>query len=37
MAAMSTAYQTWDAEESFDDYLVRLRTCLQRARPAAGA
>jgi AcrR family transcriptional regulator len=36
MAATSTAYQTWGAEESFDDYLVRLRTCLQRARPAVG-
>ncbi|WP_158844050.1 TetR family transcriptional regulator [Saccharothrix deserti] len=31
--AQNTAYQTWPADESFDDYLQRLKTCLHQARP----
>jgi AcrR family transcriptional regulator len=34
VAAMSTAYQEWDPDESFDDYLARLRRNLYLARPA---
>ncbi|MFI5937888.1 TetR/AcrR family transcriptional regulator [Actinoplanes sp. NPDC051494] len=34
-AAVSTAYQTWPADESFDQYLQRLRRCLDQA--GAGA
>jgi AcrR family transcriptional regulator len=34
VAAMSTAYQEWDADESFDDYLARLRQNLRLAKPA---
>ncbi|MDP9794511.1 AcrR family transcriptional regulator [Catenuloplanes nepalensis] len=30
-AATSTAYQTWQADETFDEYLVRLRRCLDQA------
>jgi AcrR family transcriptional regulator len=30
-AAASTAYQTWRAEESFDQFLQRLRHCLDQA------
>ncbi|MEU8238664.1 helix-turn-helix domain-containing protein [Actinoplanes missouriensis] len=31
LAATATAYQTWPAEESFDQYLRRLRRCLDQA------
>lgn len=34
-AAATTAYQTWGAEETFDDFLRRLERCLAQARPAA--
>jgi len=33
LAANATAYQTWRADESFDDLLRRLAHCLQQARP----
>lgn len=34
LAANSTAYQTWRADESFDDLLRRLRRCFRQASPA---
>lgn len=37
LAATSTAYQTWGAEESFDEFLQRVELCLHQARPAAAA
>lgn len=33
LAALGTAYQTWRPEESFDDFLDRLRRCLEQAAP----
>ncbi|MEV4346569.1 TetR family transcriptional regulator [Actinoplanes sp. NPDC049596] len=36
-AAVSTAYQTWPSDESFDQYLQRLRRCLDQAGAGAGA
>jgi AcrR family transcriptional regulator len=32
-AAQSTAYETWGADEPFDDYLRRLKYCLHAAAP----
>lgn len=32
-AAQSTAYETWGTDESFDEYLRRLKYCLQAAAP----
>ncbi|MWA00958.1 hypothetical protein F8568_011295 [Actinomadura sp. LD22] len=37
LAASNTAYQTWPADESFDDYLRRVDHCLHRATPVAAA
>ncbi|MGW1781169.1 TetR family transcriptional regulator [Streptomyces sp. NPDC002143] len=34
-AAQTTAYQTWGADESFDDYLRRLKYCLHQAGTGA--
>lgn len=34
VAATITAYQTWPADESFDDFLQRLEHCLREAGPA---
>ena len=34
LAATGTAYQTWAADESFDQYRRRLERCLREARPA---
>lgn len=34
VAATLTAYQTWPADESFDDFLQRLERCLREAGPA---
>ena len=31
LAAHNTAYQTWGADESFDDYMRRLKHCLKQA------
>ncbi|MFD8000420.1 TetR family transcriptional regulator [Streptomyces mirabilis] len=31
LAAHNTAYQTWGSDESFDDYLQRLKYCLRQA------
>jgi AcrR family transcriptional regulator len=33
VAATITAYQTWPAEESFDEFLLRLERCLRQAGP----
>lgn len=33
IAATTTAYQTWPADESFDGYLQRLERCLRQAGP----
>jgi len=33
LAALGTAYQTWEADESFDAYLRRIERCLRQARP----
>jgi AcrR family transcriptional regulator len=37
LAAMSTAYQTWPADDSFDDYLSRLERCLHEAGLGSGS
>jgi len=34
LAALRTAYQTWGAEETFDDFIRRARSCLSAATPA---
>ncbi|MFE2734669.1 TetR/AcrR family transcriptional regulator [Streptomyces sp. NPDC056723] len=34
VAATLTAYQTWPADESFDDFLRRLERCLREAGPS---
>ena len=34
LAATATAYQTWQSDESFDEYLQRLQRCLRQAAPA---
>lgn len=34
--ALSTAYATWAVDESFDDYLARVRRCLDLVRPSGG-
>jgi AcrR family transcriptional regulator len=34
LAASATAYQTWRTDESFDDFLDRLKRCLDQAAPA---
>jgi AcrR family transcriptional regulator len=33
LAALRTAYQTWGAEETFDDFIRRARSCLSAAAP----
>jgi AcrR family transcriptional regulator len=33
MAALTTAYQTWPADEPFDGFMQRVDQCLMRARP----
>ncbi len=35
LTASNTAYQTWPAGESFDNYLERVEFCLRRATPTA--
>jgi AcrR family transcriptional regulator len=37
MAALGTAYQTWPADESFDDFMQRANQCLTQSRPGTGA
>jgi len=34
LAALTTAYQTWGAEETFDDFIRRARSCLGAAAQA---
>ena len=36
IAATITAYQTWPAEESFDEFLLPLERCLRQAGPGNG-
>jgi AcrR family transcriptional regulator len=35
LTASNTAYRTWPAHESFDDFLRRVADCLRLAKPAA--